>query len=78
VGSFSGNASETRTYIGRDSWSNHGPRIGADSYFLRFWEPPRRVFPVSYELTGFFHCDITGLREPEPWNIVSVLRCLPI
>lgn len=26
-------------------WSNHGPRIGANPYFIRFWEAPAsRIF----------------------------------
>jgi hypothetical protein len=27
------------------SWSNHGPRIRANHYLIRFWEPPAsRIF----------------------------------
>jgi hypothetical protein len=36
----------------RELWSNHGPRIGANAYLIRFWEPPAsRIFnqlPVTF------------------------------
>src|SRR5262249_40764035 len=48
---------------GKDSWSNHGPRIRANHYLLRFWEPPYRVFSISYLLTGFFHGGFKKLKS---------------
>jgi hypothetical protein len=41
--------------IHRTLWSNHGPRIGANAYLIRFWEPPAsRIFnqlPVNRVLS---------------------------
>jgi hypothetical protein len=36
-------------------WSNHGPRTRANHTKHAFGSHPRRVFSISYPLTGFFH-----------------------
>ena len=42
-------------FCGAELWSNHGPRIGANRYLIRFWEPPAsRIFnqlPVNRVLS---------------------------
>jgi DNA replication protein DnaC len=43
------------SFCDQELWSNHGPRIGANRYLIRFWEPPAsRIFnqlPVNRVLS---------------------------
>ena len=36
------------------SWSTNP----SQPYLIHFWEPPASLFSFSYELTGFFDCEV--------------------
>jgi len=62
---------------GSKSWSNCGPRIGANRYFLRFWEPPAsRIFdqlPVK-------RCSFTAatqISSPDEGVLMMLLDSFP-
>jgi hypothetical protein len=68
----------------RELWSNHGPRIGANAYLIRLWEPPAsRIFNqlrvnrvLSRRKRGFESLRGRQLIQLLPRNFVRIyLHC---
>ena len=68
-------AETSSTRLNQNAWSNHGPRIVASRYCIRFWEPPAsRIFnPLPVDRGSFTAITRVQLLE----NTSKFLETLP-
>ena len=71
-------AAEDTRLLPRESrwrlWSNYGPVIVSDHAKTAFGSHPRRVFSISYQITGFFHGGNTGSNPVGDANSTSAMN----